>query len=691
MFFSSSMNSSQAPLNRFSKWVYGLILLSVVLAVIYALPMLYGDSPSVQLTPKENGTFSSTTVHDFEAALAPAGVKPLSVVLSPYALEFKFKDTEDQLKAYDVFSADYAKQAVIALNLSPNTPNWFHWFGASPMKLGLDLRGGMYFLLDVDTPAVLDSNLQNYAEQLRENLRTQNIRYAGVDVHDGVITLRFRSSGVRDQARSYIQSHFLELQESALSTDSDSDSNSNSNTDKNADIKANLTPNSSSDSGSGSGPQNSKDKNTIDTSKNFNQFFVLKVKMTPQAQTQVQSYAVGQTVNVMRNRVNELGVAEASVAQQGINRVVIELPGLQDAARAKEIIGGTSTLKVMLVNESADIQDALAGHVPSGSTLYYGDQNRPVVLFDPVVLTGNSVVGATAGFDSQTSQPIVSVTLSGSDVSRFSDATAANVGHLMAIVLVDQSFSRENVNGKVITHTQETDKVISVANILQRLDNHFQITGLSQRESQSLAMSIRAGALPAPVQIVEEKHIGPSLGAENIKMGAISVAVAMLLVMVFIGFYYHLFGLIADIALILNLIFIIAIMSILPGATLTLPGIAGIVLNVGMAIDANVLIFERIREELRNGTTVQVAIYTGYQRAFATIVDSNVTTLIVAIILFAVGSGAVKGFSVTLMIGIVTSMFTALIVTRAFVNLIYGSKPVKWISIGIRNEIKKKG
>ncbi len=512
----------------------------------------------------------------------------------------------------------------------------------------------MYFLLDVDTPAVLDGHLQNYAEQLRDSLRTENIRYAGVEVRDGAIQIRFRDAETLNRARSYIQLHFLELQESPSGFDSNHLANSDNldNTDKKA------------------------------------PGLFLTMQLTPQAQTQIQSYAVNQTVNVMRNRVNELGVAEASVAQQGLNRVVIELPGLQDAARAKEIIGGTSTLKVMLVNESADIQDALAGHVPAGSSLYYGEGGRPVVLFDSVVLTGNSVVGAMSGFDSQTSQPIVSVTLSGAEVSRFSDATAANVGHLMAIVLVDQSFSRDTVGGKVVTHTQEVDKVISIANIMQRLNDHFQITGLSQREAQSLALSIRAGALPAPVQIVEEKHIGPSLGAENIKMGAISVAVAMLLVIVFIGFYYHFLGLIANIALILNLIFIIAIMSILPGATLTLPGIAGIVLNVGMAIDANVLIFERIREELRNGTTVQAAIYAGYQRAFSTIVDSNVTTLIVAIILFAIGSGAVKGFSVTLMIGIVTSMFTALVVTRALVNLIYGSRSVKWISIGIKNGIK---
>jgi preprotein translocase subunit SecD len=487
----------------------------------------------------------------------------------------------------------------------------------------------------VDTPAVVDNELQNNAQKLREAFRKEHLRYSSIDVKDQSIRLHFRDAGVRDQSEKYIQKNFTDLQFL---------------------------------------------KNSDQTNDNL----LLSLQLTQAAQSQIESYAVNQTVNVMRNRVNELGVAEASVAQQGPTRVVIELPGLQDAARAKEIIGGTSTLKVMLVNESADVADALAGHVPSGSRLYLTQKNQPVVLYDSVIITGNSVVGANAGFDSQTNQPIVSVILSGSEVSKFSEVTAANVGHLMAIVLVDQTFTKQTVNGKVETKTQETDKVISVANIMQRLDNRFQITGLSSREAQSLSLSIRAGALPAPVQIIEEKHIGPSLGAENIKMGAISVVVAMLLIMIFIGFYYHVFGLIANFALILNLIFIVAIMAIMPGATLTLPGIAGIVLNVGMAIDSNVLIFERIREELRNGASVQAAIYSGYDRAFSTIVDSNVTTFIVAVILFSIGSGAIKGFSVTLMIGIVTSMFTALVVGRAMVNFWYGSRSLKWLSIGIR-------
>ncbi len=626
------------PLNKFPRWVYGVILICVILAGFYALPMLYGESPSVQLTPKSDLQWTAARVQQGEAELKSAGISPSATRFNPDILEFKFKNTEDQLKAYDVLNEAEGKNAVVALNLSPNTPRWFRFLGAAPMNLGLDLRGGMYFLLDVDTPAVVDNLMQNYAEQLREGLRGAHLRYASVESNQGMLTLQFHDKSVLSQAENYIQSHFPDLQMQKNSAEVASES----------------------------------------------ELFSLQLRLLPQAQTQMESYALAQTVNVMRNRVNELGVAEASVAQQGPGRVVIELPGLQDAAKAKEIIGGTSTLKVMLVNESADLSNAVAGQVPPGSKLYMTEKNQPVVLYDSVIITGNSVIGANAGFDSQSNQPIVSVTLSGPEVSKFSDVTAANVGHLMAIVLVDESFTKTVVDGQVQTKTQETDKVVSVANILQRLDNRFQITGLSAREAQSLALSIRAGALPAPVQIVEEKHIGPSLGAENIKMGAISVAVAMISVMLFIAFYYHLFGLIANITLILNLIFIVALMSIMPGATLTLPGIAGVVLNVGMAIDANVLIFERIREELRNGSSVQSAIYTGYGRAFSTIVDSNVTTLIVSVILFSIGSGAVKGFSVTLMIGIVTSMFTSLLIGRAMVNALFGLKPLKWLPIGIR-------
>jgi preprotein translocase subunit SecD len=364
--------------------------------------------------------------------------------------------------------------------------------------------------------------------------------------------------------------------------------------------------------------------------------------------------------------------------------VVIELPGVQDAARAKELLGSTATLKVMMVNDQVDPNSLANGNVPIGSSIYKMADGTPVVLYDRIVLTGNDIVSANASYDSRTNLPDVQVNLSGSQVNYFSQVTRDNVGHPMAIVLVETNFVKQMQNGQLVTAPQTTQQVINVATINEPLGNTFVITGIgSSQMAQDLAMKIRGGALPAPVQIVEEKQIGPTLGAQNIHTGVISVIIAMALVMLFMAVYYHLFGLIADLALFLNLIFIVAVMSVMPGATLSLPGIAGIVLNVGMAIDSNVLIFERIREELRAGASVQSAIFVGYQRAFATIVDANVTTLIVAVILFAIGTGAIQGFAVTLMIGIVTSMFTAITITRGVVNLIYGRRHVKKLSIGI--------
>jgi preprotein translocase subunit SecD len=491
----------------------------------------------------------------------------------------------------------------------------------------------MYFLLDVDMQVVIDNKLQNASDQLASDLRTQDIRYSGINlIPNQGIQVSFRDALTMQTAQSYIDSHYPDL---AVS------------------------------------PFPGQPLNLL---VNFNQAAI----------AQIQDYAVSQTVEVMRNRVNDLGVAEASVARQGPDRVVVELPGVQDAARAKSIIGGTATLKVMLVDEQANPQAAVKGNAPIGDGLYYDSNNNPVVLKNQVVLTGNSITGASVGYDQQTSLPVVQVSLSGPEVSNFSEVTGENIGHLMAIVLVTNTFNKQMLNGKEITNTQTNQTVVNVATIQSRLGNNFQITGIgNERAAQDLALTIRAGALPAPVQIVEEKQIGPSLGIQNIKMGSISVVVAMALVMIFVATYYRMFGLIADLGLMLNLIFIVAIMSLMPGATLSLPGIAGIVLNVGMAIDANVLIFERIREELRSGTPVQAAIHAGYARAFSTIVDANVTTFIVAIILFAIGTGPVKGFAVTLMIGIITSMFTAIMVTRSIVNLIYGKRSVKRLSIGI--------
>ncbi|MDO8954936.1 MAG: protein translocase subunit SecD [Gammaproteobacteria bacterium] len=624
---------NSVPLNWYPVWKYVLIAVLILLACLYALPNVFGESPAVQISPKGGQSVTTAMVSNVQQILSSNAITYTDLSSSTYDIEMKFSNTDQQMEAQDALKTALGNNYVVAINLAPNTPKWLMDCGAYPMKLGLDLRGGMYFLLDVDMQVVVDNKLQNTSDQLTQDLRTQNIRYTGISVvpNQG-IQVQFRDPAANAEAKTYIGSHYPSLVVSTYPGQ------------------------------------------PLNLLVNFSQAEI----------TQIQNYAVQQTVQVMRNRVNDLGVAEASVAREGTDRVVVELPGVQDAARAKSIIGGTATLKVMLVDEQANAAAAAKGTVPIGDGLYYDANNNPVVLKNQVALTGNAINGATVGYDPQTSLPVVQVTLSGPEVDNFSQITGANVGHLMAIVLVTNTFDKQLVNGKEITTTKTNQTVVNVATIQSALGNNFQITGIgNSRAAQDLALTIQAGALPAPVQIVEEKQIGPSLGMQNIKMGSISVAVAMLIVMIFVACYYRVFGLIADFALILNLIFIVAVMSLLPGATLSLPGIAGIVLNVGMAIDANVLIFERIREELRGGTPVQGAIHAGYERAFSTIVDANVTTFIVAVILFAIGTGAIKGFAVTLMIGIVTSMFTAIMVTRSIVNLIYGKRSVKRLSIGI--------
>ncbi len=623
------------PMNHYAWWQYVFIFLVVIFGVIYALPNYYSESPAIEISLKSGLAMDSGTVNKVLETLKTDHLDYGSLKNNPDSFSLHFADTVSQMKAQEVILATLGDSYIVAMNFEPNTPAWLSTLGAEPMKYGLDLRGGMYFLLDIDMDAVFKNQMENLAAEFRQDLRENGIRYSGVIVSpDNTVLLNFRDPTMLGQAQSYIQSHQADITVQQISVSQ------------------------------------------------------LKVNLIPSQLQQIRQNAVEQTIQVMRNRVNELGVGDATVSQQGQDRVVIELPGLQDATRAKQIIGGTATLKVMMVNESADIQNALNGKLPIGSSLYYGADNlnhQPYVLYDRVLLTGKSFVGAALGYDSQTSLPVVNVNLSGPEVSYFSQSTAENVGHLMAIVSVQPEMKISlNKQGQPVTTTTTTSQIISVATVDSRLGNNFQIMGIgSTRSAQLLALSIQAGALPAPVQIIEDRLIGPTLGAQNIHMGSISVLVALILVIIFIAIYYRVMGLIANSALILNLILIVAIMSVIPGATLTLPGIAGIVLNLGMAIDANVLIFERIREELRNGMAVQAAIQTGYAKAFATIVDANVTTLIVAVILYAIGTGAIKGFAVTLIIGIICSMFTAITVTRGIVNAAWGGRTVKKLSIGI--------
>ncbi len=627
-----SAKKNTVPLNHYSPWVYVLVVAVLLFSIIYALPNLFGESNAVQISPKDSRQVTPGMVAEIKSILAENKIAYHDLTVKPYRVQLLVKNTTNQMLAQDAIQAAMGKKIVAAINLVPNTPEWLRDLGANPMSLGLDLQGGMYFLLDIDMQSVISNNLNSYASSIRKDLREQNLRYSGVQVKGQALQVSFRQAAVASTAEAYIKKQFPMLM------------------------------------------VNEDSKNPLR----------LRLNLSEQELKTIKQYAVGQTVQVMRNRVNELGVSEASVAQQGLDRVVIELPGVQDAARAKAILGGTATLKVMMVDSQADVANAVHGQVPIGSSLYYAQDGRPVILKNQVIITGKSVTGANVGYDQQTSLPVVNVRLSGPQVSYFAQVTRENVGKPMAIVLVQQTFEKKKVKGKIETVTHTEQKVINVATIMGPLGNNFQISGLgSARAAQNLALTIRAGALPAPVRIVSASLIGPTLGAHNIKVGTISVMVALILVLLFMMLYYRLFGLLSGIALVMNLFFIVAVMSILPGATLSLPGIAGIVLNLGMAIDANVLVFERVREELRHGKTPQAAIHAGYSRAFSTIVDSHVTTLIVAIILFAVGTSAIEGFAVTLMIGTTSSIFTSVVVTRALTNMIYGGRAIKRLSLGI--------
>ncbi len=631
--------NNAALVNHNAPWKVIMIGLLVLIALIYALPNVFGESLAVQISPKNGNPISPANISTIEHTLSENHIPYFGLTASPYTVEMRFHHNSDQMQAQNVLQQALGHSYSVAINLAPNTPHWLQSLGASPMKLGLDLRGGMYFLLDIDMQSVLDNRISNMQPEITQLLRTEDLPWDSLKMMSGEgLEIQLLSVSAAIHAKALLTQKFPSL---VVSQDA-------------------------------AHPQ------------------ILHLTLNPAIASQAKQYAVEQTVQVMRNRVNALGVSEASVSKQGSDQVVIELPGLQDAARAKAIIGGTATLKVMLVDDNPSDQSmAASGQIPYGTVILRNKTGEPVLLQNQIIITGNSVVGADASFDSQTNQPVVNVTLSGPEVSHFTAVTSAHVGHPMAIVLVDQSFHSVMHQGKSVTVTQTHQTVVSVATIDSALGNNFQITGIGNyRMAQDLALTIRSGSLPAPVQVVEEQTIGPTLGAQNIHTGTISIFVAMILVMLFILFYYRFFGLIANIALMLNLIFIIAVMSLIPGATLSLPGIAGIVLNVGMAIDANVLIFERIREELKNGVTPQVAIHAGYARAFSTIVDSNMTTLIVAVILFAIGTGSVQGFAVTLMIGIITSMFTSIVVTRTFVNAFYGQRRVKSLSIGIRVQEK---
>lgn len=613
--------------NNYPLWKNLLLLGLLLIGGIYAVPNLFGDDPSVQISALGAKIVDDVTTQQVRQVLATDQLKYAKLEQKSDGLLVRFFDTDTQLKGRDAIKSSLGENYVVALNLASRTPKWLQVLGAYPMKLGLDLRGGVHFLLEVDIDRMIKAREEGDVRSIVDHLREANLRYVSLErVQPHGIVISFRDNANMDQGQNELTKYFPDY---------------------------------------------------VFTKFTANNAYKLQLMMEESAVFKVADYAIEQTMNTLRNRVNELGVSEALVQRQGVNHVSVDFPGIQDTARAKEIIGKTATLRFQMV----DVDHDQSGDVPLGSRLY-DYEGRHILLRDQAILQGNSITYATSSF-SQDGRPAVAVRLGGGGESIFHRVTAENIGKPMAVVYVETKTDQHVVDGKVENVSRQEERIVSVATIQSALGNSFEITGLgTEQYAQDLALLLRSGALVAPVNIVQELTVGPSMGKANIQKGIISIAVGFICVVLFMAFYYRTFGLITDIALFLNLIFMVAILSIL-GATLTLPGMAGMVLTVGLAVDSNVLIYERIREELRNGVSPQASIYAGYARAFTTIVDANVATLIVAIVLFALGSGAVKGFAVVLTIGLMTSMLTAIVFTRAIVNFLYGHKNVKRLSIGI--------
>jgi preprotein translocase subunit SecD len=613
--------------NHFPIWKNLLVLIVFGIGIIYSLPNLYGDDPSVQVSSTQTANIAQEQANQIESDIKTVGVPVKAFEFKDGRILARFNNTDDQLKVADLLRDKMGSNYTVALNLAPTTPAWLRALGANAMYLGLDLRGGVHFLLEVDMDAAARQAEDRYTDDIRLALRSEKIRYQSVSKDNGFIKVTLK--GAEDKP--------------ALLTLLD------------------------------------KDFRTLDITEPEAQDQVW-LKLSEKEVSEIKKFAVAQNMTTLRNRVNELGVAEPVIQQQGENRIMVQLPGVQDTTRAKEILGTTATLEYRLVDVEHDVQQAVAGHVPVGSRLYYERNGNPILLDRRVIVTGDQIVDASSGVD-QDSRPSVNISLNGVGAAKMGKLTQANVGKPMAVVFIEYKVDTKIVNGQKVRHKEKVEKVINVATIQGVFSKRFQTTGLdSPQEARNLALLLRAGALAAPVDIVEERTVGPSLGQDNINKGMLSFVVGFALVVLFMAIYYKLFGMIANLALAFNVVIVVAILSMLQ-ATLTLPGIAGIILTVGMSVDANVLIFERIKEELKNGHTPQSAIFVGYDKAFATILDSHFTNLVVAVVLFAYGTGSVKGFAVTLIIGILSSMFTAITGTRMVINWIYGNRRVEKLSI----------
>lgn len=619
--------------NKFPLWKNMALILLIVVGLVYAIPNIYTEEPVIQVSSR-TPLFPKALKEKVEHMLQTAHLPYKKVSADTEHLEVRFATTDVQLLAQDVMKAGLGSDYTVALNLAPSTPKWLSKIGAEPMKQGLDLRGGVHFLLEVDVDSVLTRRYEGLMKNMGRGLRDAGIRYAGIRyMPERGIVIRFRTVELQQKAVTALKEEFGDL--------------------------------------------------LFKASKNEGNTPELLLSLPEAELSKIRQNTIDQTMSILRNRVNELGVGEAVVQQQGATRVAVDLPGIQDAARAKQILGGTATLEFHLVDSEHDpIVAKQTGAVPVGTKFYVMD-GQPILLMRQVVLSGDSITSAMSTFDQQSATPAVSIQLGGGGESFFTKSTRENIGKRMAIVFVESKTTLQTVDGETKRITRHEERVISAPVIQSALGNNFQITGLRDaKEGAELALLLRAGALPAAIYSIEERTVGPTLGQENIHRGIVSLEIGMLLILISMVVYYRIFGLIANVALVLNLILLSALLSLL-GATLTLPGIAGIVLTVGMAVDANVLIYERIREELRSGLSPERAIHAGYERAFSTIIDANITTLIVAIVLFSVGTGPVRGFAVTLSLGLLTSMLTGVTYTRAIVNAIYGGRNVKKLSIGI--------
>lgn len=617
-------------MNRYALWKYLIIAVSLLLGLLYTLPNFFGESPAVQISPLRASSQADTVLlQQVEDSLKKANIQNDGLFLEEGSIKVRFVDTDTQIKAKDILQSSLGDDYMIALNLLPNSPQWLANLGALPMYLGLDLRGGVHFMLEVDMEGAISTALDRHSADIRAALREKRIPYAGVERLGETLTIKFRDAESREQALSMLKSDYDDLQFREERVDNR---------------------------------------------------FHLVASIKQEALVQMQDSTVQQNITTLRNRVNELGVAEPIIQKAGADRVIVQLPGVQDTAKAKEILGRTATLEIRMVDEERDLDAALRGQIPFGSDLYEERGGGPVLVKKQVLLTGDRITDAQAGF-TEDNQPAVHIRLDNNGAQIFKKLTRENVGRRMAILLIERNRT-EVVTAPVIREEIGGGRV--------------QISGsMTTLEARDVALLLRAGALAAPMDIIEERTVGPSLGADNIERGFNSTLYGFLAVAIFIVLYYMSFGMISVLALSMNLLLLVGLLSILQ-ATLTLPGMAALALTVGMAIDANVLINERIRDELREGVSPQMAINAGYERATGTILDSNITTLIAGIALFAFGSGPVKGFAVVLCLGILTSVFTAVFVSRGMVNFMYGSRrkletvPIGKIWIPETSRAKKK-